>query len=282
MGLASIHPPSSIPPPPPPPPQLPALEAVDLPTTMSLPRHPRALLSLLPRRPTTTTITTTTTTAAATTPPAPSSRAPFSTSPRLGADIIRRPRRPYTFTQLVQLSDGSTYTARTTSPHAVYKSTKDTRNHVLWQPRERSLRNVEVDEAGKLAAFRGRFGTMWDAADANADGSSGSSASGSSAAEDQELKELMEAQGVTAARKLRKQMEKMQRNAEWEKRQMEKRQAGAGAGADAGANAAAPDESSAGASGGGGGEGLSDLIAKYSTPQSQVPNDRTPVVRKKK
>ncbi|KAI1632725.1 hypothetical protein F4809DRAFT_626324 [Biscogniauxia mediterranea] len=245
---------------------------------MSLPRHPRALLPLLPRRPTITTTTTTTPPA----PPAPSSsRAPFSTSPRLAADIIRRPRRPYTFTQLVQLSDGSTYTARTTSPHAVYKSTKDTRNHVLWQPRERSLRNVEVDEAGKLAAFRGRFGTMWDA-DAGASGAAGSSTtttgSSSSAADDQELKELMEAQGVTAARKLRKQMEKMQRNAEWEKRQMEKQ---AGAGADAGADAAAPEEG-AGASEGGGGEGLSDLIAKYSTPQSQVPNDRTPVVRKKK
>ncbi|KAH8652197.1 hypothetical protein BX600DRAFT_472103 [Xylariales sp. PMI_506] len=79
------------------------------------------------------------------------------------ATLIRRPRRAYTFTQLVQLSDGSTYTMRTTSPLAMYKSTKDTRNHILWNPSEKALRNVEVDEAGKLAAFRERFGRTWDA-----------------------------------------------------------------------------------------------------------------------
>ncbi|KAI0124069.1 hypothetical protein BJ170DRAFT_686440 [Xylariales sp. AK1849] len=79
------------------------------------------------------------------------------------ATLIRRPRRPYTFTQLVQLSDGSTYTMRSCSPIALYKATKDTRNHALWNPSERSLKNVEVDEAGKLAAFRGRFGRGWDA-----------------------------------------------------------------------------------------------------------------------
>lgn len=79
------------------------------------------------------------------------------------ANIIRRPKRPYMFTQLVQLSDGSTYSMRTTSPHALYRSSKDTRNHVLWQPSEKSLQNVEVDEAGKLAAFRDRYGRGWDA-----------------------------------------------------------------------------------------------------------------------
>ncbi|RYP47739.1 hypothetical protein DL768_006275 [Monosporascus sp. mg162] len=119
----------------------------------ALPRRPSmACCSLtstpLPSTTTTTTITHTT---------------PFSHTPSRSATIIRRPRRPYTFTQLVQLSDGSTYTMRTTSPHALYRSTKDTRNHVLWQPNESSLRNVEVDEAGKLAAFRGRFGRGWDA-----------------------------------------------------------------------------------------------------------------------
>lgn len=82
------------------------------------------------------------------------------------ATKIHRPRRPYQFTQLVQLSDGSTYTVRTTSPMALYKSTKDSRNHLMWQPTEKSLRNLEVDEAGKLAAFRERFGRSWDVADA--------------------------------------------------------------------------------------------------------------------
>jgi hypothetical protein len=52
---------------------------------------------------------------------------------------------------------------RTSSPLGIYKSTKDTRNHVLWNPNEKSLQNVEVDEAGKLAAFRERFGRGWDA-----------------------------------------------------------------------------------------------------------------------
>lgn len=87
---------------------------------------------------------------------------PLSTTPALSARLIRRPRRPYTFTQLIQLSDGSTYTCRTTSPHPMYRSTKDTRNHVLWQPSDRSLQNVELDEAGRLAAFRGRYGRGFD------------------------------------------------------------------------------------------------------------------------
>lgn len=87
---------------------------------------------------------------------------PLSTTPALSARLIRRPRRPYHFTQLVQLSDGSTYTCRTTSPHPLHKSTKDTRNHILWQPSDRSLQNVEHDEAGRLAAFRGRFGRGFD------------------------------------------------------------------------------------------------------------------------
>ncbi|KAG5975563.1 hypothetical protein E4U56_003506 [Claviceps arundinis] len=79
------------------------------------------------------------------------------------ATFIERPRRPYTFTQLVTLSDGSTYTMRTTSPESVYRSTKDSRNTLLWQPTDRTLRNVELDEAGKLAAFRERFGRAFDA-----------------------------------------------------------------------------------------------------------------------
>lgn len=80
------------------------------------------------------------------------------------ATFIPRPRRPYAFTQLIQLSDGSTYTARTTSPLPLYRAAKDTRNTLLWQPSEKSLRNVELDEAGKLAAFRERFGRAYDAA----------------------------------------------------------------------------------------------------------------------
>ncbi|KAL9596961.1 MAG: hypothetical protein Q9219_005472 [cf. Caloplaca sp. 3 TL-2023] len=79
------------------------------------------------------------------------------------ATLIRRPKRPYTFTQLVTLSDGSTYTHRTTSPSPVYQSTKDSRNTALWNPSSQKLLNVEADEAGRLRAFRERFGRGWDA-----------------------------------------------------------------------------------------------------------------------
>ncbi|KAL8974420.1 MAG: hypothetical protein Q9197_001357 [Variospora fuerteventurae] len=79
------------------------------------------------------------------------------------ATLIRRPKRPYTFTQLVTLSDGSTYTHRTTSPAPVYTSTKDTRNTALWNPSSQKLLNVEADEAGRLRAFREKFGRGWDA-----------------------------------------------------------------------------------------------------------------------
>ncbi|PVH88984.1 hypothetical protein DL98DRAFT_477750, partial [Cadophora sp. DSE1049] len=78
------------------------------------------------------------------------------------ASLLKRPHRPYTFTQLVTLSDGSTYTHRTTSPAPIFRSTKDTRNHPMWQPSLDSLRNVEQDEAGRLRAFRKRFGRGWD------------------------------------------------------------------------------------------------------------------------
>ncbi|KAI1445080.1 hypothetical protein F5Y02DRAFT_387745 [Annulohypoxylon stygium] len=113
----------------------------------------------IPRRPTAPIISTSSSSAILCSKP---SHTPLSHTPSRAATIIRRPRRPYTFTQIIQQSDGSTYTIRTTSPFALYKSNKDTRNHLLWQPSDRSLKSVEVDEAGKLAAFRGRFGRGWD------------------------------------------------------------------------------------------------------------------------
>lgn len=79
------------------------------------------------------------------------------------ASLLRRPKRPYTFTQLVTLSDGSTFTQRTTSPAPIYRSTKDVRNSPLWNPSSQKLLNIEEDEAGRLKRFRGRFGRGWDA-----------------------------------------------------------------------------------------------------------------------
>ncbi|OLN89778.1 54S ribosomal protein L36, mitochondrial [Colletotrichum chlorophyti] len=98
------------------------------------------------------------------------------------ATFVPRPRRPYTFTQLIQLSDGSTYTVRSTSPAPLVRSAKDSRNHALWQPSDKSLKNVEVDEAGKLAAFRERFGRGFDlAAVPEDDGTASVSAAGGKA-----------------------------------------------------------------------------------------------------
>ena len=85
------------------------------------------------------------------------------------ATLIRRPKRPYTFTQLVTLSDGSSYLQRTTSPEPVYSSTKDARNSAMWNPSSYELNSVEEDEAGKLSRFRERFGRGWDAKTASSE-----------------------------------------------------------------------------------------------------------------
>ncbi|KAK8097033.1 hypothetical protein PG999_012977 [Apiospora kogelbergensis] len=119
------------------------------------------LPTALPRRPTTSTLSTFNTLAPQTTS---SNIIPtLQQTQTRNARLIKRPKRPYAFTQVIQLSDGSTFTMRTASPHSLVKSTKDTRNHVMWNPSEKSLKNIEVDEAGKLAAFRERYGRGWDA-----------------------------------------------------------------------------------------------------------------------
>ena len=93
------------------------------------------------------------------------SRAParkFSSSRPQNAQLLRRPHRPYQFTALITHSDGSASFTRTTSPQPVYKSQKDIRNHALWNPSSQRLANAEQDEAGRLRAFRLRFGRGWD------------------------------------------------------------------------------------------------------------------------
>ncbi|KAK0290618.1 hypothetical protein LTR35_000049 [Friedmanniomyces endolithicus] len=92
----------------------------------------------------------------------PSLRTPYNHTQTRHASLLRRPIRPYTFTQLITLSDGSTFTHRTTSPQPIYKSTRDTKNSVVWNPSSRKLLNVEEDEAGRLRRFRKRFGRGFD------------------------------------------------------------------------------------------------------------------------
>ena len=79
------------------------------------------------------------------------------------ARLLKRPKRPYTFTQLVTLSDGSAFTMRTTSPIPVFRSSRDTRNSPLWNPSSRELANQEDDDSGRLSGFRARFGRSFDA-----------------------------------------------------------------------------------------------------------------------
>lgn len=79
-----------------------------------------------------------------------------------GAKLIARPKRPSLLPQLVILSDGSSFTQLTTSPRGIYRTQKDSRNHPLWNPALDRLKNVEEDEAGRLKAFRDKFGTDFD------------------------------------------------------------------------------------------------------------------------
>lgn len=93
----------------------------------------------------------------------PISRRPATHQQIRHATLIRRPKRPYTFTQLVTLSDGSTFTHRTTSPAPVYTSQKDSRNTPLWNPSLHKVLTADSDEAGRLKAFRDKFGQGWNA-----------------------------------------------------------------------------------------------------------------------
>jgi hypothetical protein len=45
----------------------------------------------------------------------------------------------------------------------VFRATKDIKNTRLWNPSDRALNNMEDDEAGRLAAFRSRFGEEYEA-----------------------------------------------------------------------------------------------------------------------
>ncbi|KAI8236940.1 hypothetical protein K4K57_009571 [Colletotrichum sp. SAR 10_99] len=137
-----------------------------------LPSHLPRPTSLLTLRPTLTSTPLTSPAPYNSTTPTPT----LTTTQTRAATFVPRVRRPYTFTQLIQLSDGSTYTLRSTSPTPLVRSAKDSRNHALWQPTDKSLQNVEVDEAGKLAAFRQRFGRAFDLAEGPKDAEGGDAA----------------------------------------------------------------------------------------------------------
>ncbi|KAI8096422.1 uncharacterized protein BX664DRAFT_323966 [Halteromyces radiatus] len=65
--------------------------------------------------------------------------------------------KPEQFLQTIVLSNGATYTVRTTSPvRSQIRLTKDTRNHPLWNPA--MLKEGVTDESEQLTKFQKRFG----------------------------------------------------------------------------------------------------------------------------
>ncbi|KAI8141606.1 hypothetical protein BJV82DRAFT_618404 [Fennellomyces sp. T-0311] len=71
--------------------------------------------------------------------------------------------KPEKFVQTVVLSNGATFTIRTTSPRAQIRLAKDTRNHPLWNPS--MLKEGVRDESEQLSKFQKRFGAESDLAD---------------------------------------------------------------------------------------------------------------------
>ncbi|KAI9316673.1 hypothetical protein BX666DRAFT_1945665 [Dichotomocladium elegans] len=71
--------------------------------------------------------------------------------------------KPEQFIQTVVLSNGATFTVRTTSPKAQIILSKDTRNHPLWNPA--MLKEGLRDESEQLSKFQKRFGAESDLAD---------------------------------------------------------------------------------------------------------------------
>lgn len=72
--------------------------------------------------------------------------------------------KPERFLQTIVLSNGATYTLRTTSPvRSQIRLTKDTRNHPLWNPA--MLKEGVTDESEQLTKFQKRFGDIADLGD---------------------------------------------------------------------------------------------------------------------
>jgi len=73
------------------------------------------------------------------------------------------PALPELFSQTIVLSNGATYTVRTTSPRAQVRLTRDTRNHPLWNPSK--LKASLTDDSEQLVKFTKRFSGLDDLSD---------------------------------------------------------------------------------------------------------------------
>ncbi|KAI7861352.1 hypothetical protein BDF14DRAFT_1738891 [Spinellus fusiger] len=72
--------------------------------------------------------------------------------------------KPEVFLQTIVMSNGATFTVRTTSPvRPQIRLTKDTRNHPLWNPS--MLKQGLTEESEQLTKFQKRFGGGADLAD---------------------------------------------------------------------------------------------------------------------
>lgn len=75
------------------------------------------------------------------------------------ASSAQQQQQPEKFLQTIVLSNGATYTVRTTSPtRSQIRLTKDTRNHPLWNPS--MLKEGVTDESEQLTKFQKRFGDL--------------------------------------------------------------------------------------------------------------------------
>ncbi|KAB5588265.1 hypothetical protein CTheo_8291 [Ceratobasidium theobromae] len=62
-----------------------------------------------------------------------------------------------TYPQTVFLSDGSSFTHRTTAPRSVVRLTRDISNNPVWQPGIEARAGEEDDLSGRLGRYKRRF-----------------------------------------------------------------------------------------------------------------------------
>ncbi|KAG8702969.1 hypothetical protein FRC09_004435 [Ceratobasidium sp. 395] len=62
-----------------------------------------------------------------------------------------------TYPQTVYLSDGSSFTHRTTAPRSVVRLTRDITNNPVWQPGQEARAGEEEDLSGRLGRYKRRF-----------------------------------------------------------------------------------------------------------------------------
>ncbi|KAJ1305637.1 hypothetical protein OPQ81_000634 [Rhizoctonia solani] len=73
------------------------------------------------------------------------------TTPRLPNPVVP------TYPQTVFLSDGSSFTHRTTAPRSVVRLTRDITNNPVWQPGLEARAGEEEDLSGRLGRYKRRF-----------------------------------------------------------------------------------------------------------------------------